>query len=145
MMSLRMMSPVTIKERSKPLPIKSSPPLLIKRETGTAILLPAGLVGLGAELLFLAVAHGADAIWTDSPIDQSLLGRVGTVLAQGEVIFRRSAVIAIAPDDNFEGRMRSQEACILSQNSLSVGTDLIAVVIEECRLHVVLQDLLIYG
>src|ERR1700760_4716531 len=134
-----------MKERSKPLLIESSPPLLIKRETGSTILLPASLVRLGAELLFLAIAHGADAIWADSPIHQRLLGRVRSVLAQGEVIFRRSAVIAIAADNHLQSRMRGQEACVLRQNSLGVGTNLVAVVIEEGRLHILLEYLLLHG
>ncbi len=55
--------------------------LLVERKAGTAVLLPARLIGLGAKLLFLAIAHRADAVRAYPAVHQRLLGRIGTVLS----------------------------------------------------------------
>src|ERR1700733_2700505 len=119
--------------------------LLIQREAGTAILLPASLIGLAAELLLLAVAHGAHAVRAHTPVDQRLLGRIGTVFTQRQVVLSRSAVIAISPDNDLERGMRGQETRVLGQDCLGIGTDLIAVIVEEGGLYILLEDLLVHG
>src|ERR1700733_928785 len=119
--------------------------LLIEREAGTAVLLPASLIVRGAELLLLAVAHGAHSIRAHAAVDQRLLGCIGTVFTQRQVVLSRSPVIAISADNHLERGMCGQETRVLSQDSLGIGTDLVAVIVEEGRLYVLLEDLLVHG
>ncbi len=67
--------------------------LAINGELGAAVLLPAGLVGFGAELLFLAVADDADAGGGDAGVDEGGLGGVGAVFAEGEVVLGGAALV----------------------------------------------------
>ena len=80
--------------------------LAVDGELSAAVLLPAGFVLLGAELLLLAVADDADAVGGDAGVDQRGLGGVGAVLAEGEVVLGRAAVVAVAADDDLDGGMR---------------------------------------
>ena len=56
--------------------------LLGHYEVAAAILLPAGLVALHAERLFLAVAYGADAIGADAERDHVLFNGGSTTIAE---------------------------------------------------------------
>src|SRR5512146_2664288 len=55
--------------------------LLAEHEVRAAILLPALLVRLVAERLFLAIADGLDAVGADAGLHQRVLHRVGAVVA----------------------------------------------------------------
>ena len=63
-----------------------------------AILLVAVIGGLHAERLFLAEADGVETISGDSQRDQVLFHRSGAAIAEGEVVFRRTALVAMTFD-----------------------------------------------
>src|SRR5271170_6431278 len=62
--------------------------LAVDAELGAAVLLPALFRVVGAELLFLSVAHCAQPVWTNARIHQCLLGCVGAILAEAQVVLR---------------------------------------------------------
>ena len=70
--------------------------LAIEGELGAAVLLPAGLVLFGAELLLLAVADDAQAGGSDAGGDQCGAGGVGTVLAERQVVLSRPALVGVS-------------------------------------------------
>src|SRR5579884_1702765 len=61
--------------------------LPVNVELCAAVLLPALLCVVGAELLLFAVAHRAQAVRTYTGIDQCLLGGIGAVFSQRQVVF----------------------------------------------------------
>jgi hypothetical protein len=61
--------------------------LPLVHEVAAAVLLPARFVALGAERFLLAIADGANAVGVDAQLHQRLLGRVGTIVAQRQVVF----------------------------------------------------------
>src|ERR1700692_3702457 len=70
--------------------------LLFVDEMSPAVLLPATFVRLSAEWLLFAEADGLDATATYSSLDQRILHRICAVGAQGQVIFGRAALVAMA-------------------------------------------------
>ena len=93
-------------------------PLAVERELGAAVLLPAGLGVVGAELLLLAVADNADAVGGDAGFDQRGLGGVGAILAQREVVLGGAAVVAVAADDDADVRVGDKVGCGLGRRGL---------------------------
>src|ERR1035441_10356905 len=79
--------------------------LLVHRESGTAVLLPAVFSRGRAERLFLAIADDSDAVGGHTGCNKGILCGVGAVLAQSEVVLVRAAFVAVAADDN----LRSEE------------------------------------
>src|SRR6266851_2160637 len=69
--------------------------LLPVDEVTTPVLLPALLVRLGAERLFLAVADGLDVISSNAALYQSVTDGIRTAIAQGQIVFRRSPFVAV--------------------------------------------------
>src|SRR5216684_1077713 len=78
-------------------------------EMAATVLLPASFGALHAEGLFLAEADGADAVGGDAERNGVLLHGVGTANAEGQVVFRGAALVAVAFDDHFEARIVFQE------------------------------------
>src|SRR5205823_10157803 len=74
--------------------------LLARGEVRPAILLPAGLVGLGTLRPLLAVADSLQLIGRDAELGQVLLGCRRTAIAQAQVVLGRSALIAMSLDDD---------------------------------------------
>src|SRR6185312_515975 len=99
--------------------------LAVERELGAAVLLPAGFVLFGAELLFLAVADDAEAAGGDACVDQCGACCVGTVFAKGEVVLGRAAAVAVAADDDLDGGVRVEVSGSLGDGSLGVGTEIV--------------------
>src|SRR5271166_2413323 len=93
-------------------------PLLFVHEVTAAVLLPATFVRFGAERLFFAVTDGFDAIAGDSSLDERILYGVGAIGAQGQVIFGRTALVAMALDGNVNVGMLLQELGITLHRSL---------------------------
>src|SRR6185312_12520534 len=65
-------------------------------EVVAPVLRPAAFLVLAAERLLLAVADGADPVGADPQLHQFSLHRIGTVVAQRQVVFLGSAVVAVA-------------------------------------------------
>src|SRR5277367_1523620 len=70
--------------------------LLLVDEMPASILLPAGFVRFRAERFLLAVADRLDAARANARRDQSLLHSCCARISQRQVIFRRTALIAMS-------------------------------------------------
>src|SRR5581483_4463995 len=70
--------------------------LLLVNEVTAAVLLPAGFVGLGAERLFLAIADRLDAAVIHAGRHQGVLDSIGAVVAESEVVFGRTTLVAMS-------------------------------------------------
>ena len=105
--------------------------LAVDVELRAAVLLPAGLVLFGAELTLLAVADDADAAGVDAGSDEGLLGGVGAVFAEGDVVLGGAAVVAVAGDEHLDVLVRIQIGGGGGDGGLVGGTDVVAVVVEE--------------
>src|SRR5271168_3663893 len=101
-----------------------------------AILLPATLVRLGAEWLFLAHRHGLNAIPGDSGLNQRILHRVSATGAERKVIFGRPAFVAVSFNRDVDVRMLLQESGISPQRALIGRAHIVLVIIEEDVLHI---------
>ena len=93
--------------------------------------MPAGLVLFGAELTLLTVADDADAVGVDAGGDDGLLGGVGAIFAEGDVVLGGAAVVAVAGDEDFDVLMRVEIGGGGGDGWLVGGTDVVAVVVEE--------------
>ena len=71
------------------------PALLAAGEMRAPVSLPATFVGLRADRAFLAVADGLQPVRRNSQLDQEVAGGTGAAIAQAEVIFRGSALVAV--------------------------------------------------
>src|ERR1035437_2996316 len=117
-------------------PIQAIAPLLLINEVGAAVLLPARLVAFRAERFFLAVADRAYAVGRNPELRQSLLGFVGTIVAQRQVVFGRTAFVAVALDGELHALVLLQKTRIRLYNLLILRRNIIAVVVVEHILHV---------
>ena len=70
----------------------------VMHEVAAAVLLPAGLVALGAEGRLLALADHLDAIGGDAQAHQVALHGVGAAFTEAQVVLRRAALVAVALD-----------------------------------------------
>src|SRR5258708_40001341 len=66
------------------------------------ILLPAGLIALGAEGLLLAEAGGIEAVSRNAQRLEILLDGVGTAAAKTQIVFRGATFVAVAFDGYFD-------------------------------------------
>ena len=114
-------------------------PLLIQRELGATILLPAGFILFCAELLFFAVADGTNTAAIDTSLDQGSFRCVGAILTERQVVLCRAAIVTIAGDQDLGSGMRLKEGCILSDGALCIGPNGVRIVIEEDRLDILLE------
>src|SRR5580704_15221626 len=88
-----------------------------------AVLLPAGLVAVHAERLFLAVADGGDAVGGNAERDEVLLGGIGAAVAESEVVFGGAALVAMAFDGHFDLRVVLQEVRSLGKGLTGIGAN----------------------
>src|SRR5580698_11581202 len=77
----------------------------VNREAGSPVLLPALFGRLRAERLLLAVADHTDSTRRHSCRHQRILGGVGAVFAQSQVVLVRSALVAVTADHDLDVRM----------------------------------------
>src|SRR5215470_9936920 len=85
----------------------SAPGLLaLREEVVPAVLRPAALVVLSAHRPFLAVGDHGDAIRSDALGLQVAHGRLGTALAEGQVVLVGATLVAVAVDPNELVRIR---------------------------------------
>src|SRR6266567_4192373 len=113
--------------------------LAVDSKAGAAVLLPAVLGGFGAEGLLLAVADDAEAAGGDAGIDEGVACGFGARLAELQVVFVGTALVAIAAEDHLDIRMAVEERRILGEYGLRVGANVGCVVVEEDVLHVGLE------
>ena len=104
--------------------------LLAVNEVIAAILLPAGLVALGAERLFLAIADDLDLAGCNAGFDQSVAGGVGTIIAKRKVVVGGTAFVAVSLDGEADRRMRLEECSISVDNGLIIRAQVVAIVVE---------------
>ena len=74
-----------------------------------------------AERLLLAVADHADPRCRHARRHQRVLGRVGAPLAQRQVVFVGTALVAVAADHNLHVRMAHQVAGVLRERRLRIA------------------------
>ena len=91
----------------------------------------AGFAVVGANRAFLAVADRLHTVLIDAESDQIVLGRVGTTLAEGEVVLARAAVVAMAFDHETILRIGLQPGSDLLQLALRFGRQIVTVEAEE--------------
>src|SRR5260370_40394180 len=94
------------------------------------VLLPASLVALSAEGLLLAEAGGVEAIGSNSERLEILLDGIGSANAEAEVVLRRAALVAVAFNGCFDGRVRLQEVRGLGESYAGIRTSVCRVVVE---------------
>src|SRR5712691_2159754 len=95
-----------------------------------AVLLPASLVALHAEGLFLAEADDRDAVGGNAQGNDVLLYSVGAAVTETQVVFRGATLVAVAFDGHFEPRIVFEEIGGLRKCRARVGTNVGFVVIE---------------
>src|SRR5437867_13148841 len=87
------------------------------------ILLPAGFGALHAERLLLAEADGAEAVGRDAQREEILLDGTGAAIAEAEVVFGRTTLIAMALDGELELWIAMQDFGGLRECRASIGPD----------------------
>src|SRR5690242_4645745 len=81
-----------------------------------AILLPARFVMIGAEGTFLAPTGGLNPIGTDTERNQEVLRSIGPALTEAEVVFGRTAFVAMSLERDLYLRIRTQEFGVFCKN-----------------------------
>jgi len=94
------------------------------------ILLPAGFVVLHAEGLLLAEADRAEAVGRNAQRNEILLDGVGAAVAEAEVVFGGTTLVAMAFDGDFYRGILLQVISGLRERRASVGTNVGLVVVE---------------
>src|SRR5216683_608718 len=107
------------------------------------VLLPARLVALGAEGLLLAEAGGIEAIGGDAQGHEILLDGVGAANAEAKVVFGGAALVAVAFDGCFDGRVGFQEVRGLGESGAGVRANVSLIVVEVGVLHFTQEEFVI--
>src|SRR5882672_9614712 len=107
------------------------------------VLLPARFVALRAERLFFAVADRLDATGVYASRHQSTLHRAGALVAQCDVVFRGTALVAMSFDSKAHIRMSVQELHVGLERTLLITADVRLVVIEINILNILAEQFLI--
>src|SRR4029077_912372 len=97
--------------------------LLRRDEVATAVCLPALLVALCAERLFLAVADGVQAVRGDTELHQVILDGSSAAIAEDEVVFGGAAFVAVAFDGRLHLRVSPQKVGGLAESFAGVSAD----------------------
>src|SRR5437879_121569 len=118
--------------------------LFLINEMPAAVLLPASLVALSAERLLFAVADRLDAAGVNSPRSQCVLHRRGTLVAQGQVVLSRAALVAGSLDGEVDAGMLVQKRDVSLHRSLLVGAN-VRLVIVEVNVLDALREQLLFG
>src|SRR5256885_14846577 len=95
----------------------------------TPVLLPAGLIRLGAERLLFAVTDCLNAIGTYSRSNPRILDRAGTVIAERQIVLSCAALVAVSFDREIHARMLLQERNICLYGRLLTGAHVRLVII----------------
>src|SRR5579864_6819521 len=95
---------------------------------------------LRAERVLFAPAHCFDAVSGNTERHQKLLRRIGAPLPESQVVFFRTALVAMAFDGYADLRVRAQEFRVLLQVSAGVGGDFRFIVIEIRVCYVLVEQ-----
>src|SRR6266850_8597510 len=114
-------------------------------EVTATVLLPASLSVLQAERLFLAVADGAQPVWRDAERHEELLHGAGAAVAEAEVVFRRTTLIAVAFDGYLEPRILFQEIRGCRERGAGVWTNISLVEVEIGIAHFSQEEFVVRG
>src|SRR5712672_428229 len=96
----------------------------------TPVLLPAGLVRLGAERTLFPEARGLNPVGGHSGRYQCVLDRAGTAVAERQVVFSGTALVAVSLNGEGHVRMLLQECSVRLDNCLLVAAHIRLVVIK---------------
>src|SRR6478735_209741 len=77
-------------------------------EVIATVLLPAGLVVLGANRALLAVRHEVEAICCNAVVNEVPLGACRTALAEGQVVLVGATLVSVTLDTNPHSRVSLQ-------------------------------------
>src|ERR1700722_1198897 len=116
---------------------------LLKNEMAAAILLPASFVAFCAEGLFLPVADGLDPAGADASPCQRGFHRTGTLVAQGQVVVGRSALVAMSLNRDVHILMLIEELRVRLQRTLLIAANIRLVVIEVHILDVLAEQVFV--
>src|SRR5581483_8306505 len=119
----------------------SSQVLFLVYKVTAPVLLPALLVRLGAERFLLDVADRLDSAGIDSRRGQGVLYGIGTIVTQGQVVFRRAALVTVSLNREVDVGMLSQELRARLNGCRLVSADVVLVVIEVDVLHILREQL----
>ncbi len=104
-----------------------------------AISLPAFFRVFVAHLFFLAVTHRLHTVRGNSERSEEALRGVCAALAKAEVVLGGAALVAIAFDHHFHGRIGSQILRGARESIASIGANVRAVEIEKASITVLLN------
>ena len=102
------------------------------QEVTPPVLLPAGLVLLVAERLFLPFADRLDAVRCDAEAGEILRHSFGAAIAEREVVFGTAARVAMPFDRHLGARPSLHPLGVFLQRLRGVAADLAGIEIEEC-------------
>ena len=85
---------------------------------------PAGVGLIDAGRLLFAEADRFDLVFARAEKDQRLLHRVGTLLAEGDVVFAAAALVGVALDQHLELAVVDQELGVRGNQILVFRLDL---------------------
>src|SRR5271156_4643879 len=114
--------------------------LVCHDEVRAAILLPARFVMLGAERALFAPARCFHAVRRDAERNQVVLRGFGASLAQTQVVFRGSALVAMAFDGDVNLRIGTQELGIFGQSGAGVLAQIGLIELEVRILDVLVEQ-----
>src|SRR5262252_7107238 len=104
--------------------------LFLVHEVAAAVLLPALLVRLRAERFLLAIADRFHMIGSDSALCQSVADRIGAAIPQSQIVFGRTALVAVSLNRKIDVGMLFQEPDIPLKCRLLIRPNFAPVVIE---------------
>src|SRR5262249_13378482 len=108
-----------------------------------AILLPTGLIRLSAERFFLAIADCLNAIGGDASSYERILDGAGAIVAQCQVVLRRTTLVAVCLKRKADARVLLQESDVRLNRGLLARADIRLVVIEIDILDALSEELLV--
>src|SRR2546423_7363397 len=115
------------------------------RDVIHSILLPALIVLLSTERLFLAIADRLDSIFGHALLQQCLLQGFRTAGTQCQVVFFRSPIVAMTFQHNFDRWMLHKKGSVTLGRRSLVAANLGLVVIEHHVSYVLREQLFVRG
>src|SRR5579863_4322516 len=110
---------------------------------GVTVLLVALLVLIRADRLQLTIRDGRDVVARNARISEELLGRVGALLTQTQVVLFTATLVAVAFERELDVRVLLEEVRISLQRLLRVRTDVRLIEVEVRRLHGLAEQILL--
>src|SRR5580692_706004 len=117
--------------------------LLLIDKMATAVLLPASFVAFCAERFLLAVADGLDPAGVDARRSQRVFHGTGALVAQGQVVIGRAALVAVSFNRQVDIGMLIEERHIGLDRRLLVGANISLVVVEVHVFNVLAEQVFV--